>query len=114
MATLNMKGPYNLDKATVEKVLGNDQIGNYALVEKNNKGDVFVRYVGRSDDCIKKRLLYWVKNSQRQLFKYSYAESIKEAFDKECKNYHDFNPADNDIHPDKPEGKNYKCPVCDV
>jgi biotin carboxylase len=112
MITLSMEGPYNLNKATVEKIIENDKIGNYALGRKNDKGGITVEYVGRSDSCIKKRLLKWVTESDSPSFKYSYAESIKEAFEKECKNYHNFNPTDNNIHPDKPDGKNYKCPVC--
>ena len=49
---------------------------------------------------------------------FSYAENSKEAFEKECKNYHDFGgdigSLDNDIHPDRPEGKDYECPICDI
>lgn len=45
-------------------------------------------------------------------------KNSKEAFEKECKNYHDFGgdigSLDNDIHPDRPEGKEYECPICDI
>ena len=48
-------------------------------------------------------------------FKYSYASNIKEAFEKECKNYHDFggwDSLDNIYHPARLEGTDYKCPIC--
>lgn len=43
---------------------------------------------------------------------------LKKHLKKECKNYHDFGgdigSLDNDIHPDRPEGKEYECPICDI
>ena len=113
MSTLDMNGSYKLDEETVNKIVTKTSVGNYALGKKNEKGNFSVCYVGRSDSDVKNRLLYWVENSSRPLFKYSYTTSIKEAFEKECKNYHDFDPTDNDIHPDRPEGKDWKCPHCD-
>jgi len=75
-----------------------------------------VRYVGRSDTDVNSRLRSWVgKDSRYKQFKYSYATSSKEAFEKECKNYHDFGGSeslDNKDHPQRPEGTNWKCPVC--
>lgn len=107
-----MNGPYDLNAEEVERIVDEDRIGNYALGHNNDEGKFMVKYVGRSDNDVKSRLLYWVENSTRPLFKYSYAESVKEAFDKECTNYHAFSPADNDNHPAKPAGKRYPCPVC--
>jgi hypothetical protein len=47
-------------------------------------------------------------------FKYSYATSPKAAFEKECKNYHDFNPQNNTYHPDRPANSGWKCPACKI
>lgn len=111
MAKLDMNGPYQLNEKEIKKVLASTRIGNYALGHMN--GDKFiVNYVGRSDSDVQGRLVSWVDESPRPLFKYSYADTVREAFEKECKNYHDFSPSDNEIHPDKPEGKTYPCPVC--
>jgi hypothetical protein len=110
---LDMKGSYELTAEEVERIVDDGRIGNYALGHRSSEEKSFiVDYVGRSDSDVKSRLLYWVENSKRPRFKYSYASSAKEAFEKECCNYHDFSPSDNDIHPDKPKDKNYKCPVC--
>jgi hypothetical protein len=43
--------------------------------------------------------------------------SPKAAFEKECKNYHDFGGSeklDNKQHPERPDGTNWECPVCDM
>jgi hypothetical protein len=48
-------------------------------------------------------------------FKYSYASSPKEAYEKECYNYHNFvrsKKLTNDVHPEKSRNENWKCPVC--
>lgn len=113
MASLNMDGPFKLDEATIDSEVTKTSAGNYALGKKNDKGTFLVGYVGRSDSDVNDRLKYWAKNSQRPLFKYSYELSPKAAFEKECENYHDFEPPGNDIHPDKPNDTNWKCPVCE-
>lgn len=112
MASLNMKGPFNLDEVIIDTEVNKTSAGNYALGKKDDKGVFLVGYVGRSDSDVNDRLKYWVKNSKRPLFKFSYATSSKSAFEKECNNYHEFSPSSNDIHPDKPSGTDYKCPVC--
>lgn len=110
--TLDMKGSYDLTADEVERIVEEGRIGNYALGHLDDKKTFIVNYVGRSDTDVKGRLIHWVENSKRPRFKYSYATSVKEAFEKECRNFHDFSPSDNEIHPDKPKDKSYKCPVC--
>jgi hypothetical protein len=114
MATLGMKGPFKLDKETIDREVTRTSPGNYALGRKNEKGTFLVDYVGRADSDVKARLKSWVGKTTRPLFKYSYESSAKAAFEKECENYHDFNPPDNDAHPDRPDGTNWKCPRCGV
>lgn len=119
MANLNMRGPYELRDEVVDKYVDKNVIGNYAYGKSREDG-FYVYYVGRSDsdlrEEIKKR-----KNSDRKFaqcthFKFSIAESPKEAFEKECKNYHDFNGDKgkllNEIHPDIPDNSNLSCPIC--
>ena len=113
MPSLDMEGDsLPLNDETIDKYVAPNRPGNYALgyVE----GDSFyVNYVGRSDDNLNGRLHSWVgKRRSYTRFKRSYATSPKAAFEKECRNYHDFQKTDNDIHPAKPAGTNWKCPVC--
>jgi len=114
MASLSMEGPCTLDYGTIEAKITRTSPGNYALGEKNDSGTFLVGYVGRADTDVKTRLKSWVDKTKKPLFKFSYASSAKAAFEKECENYHDFNPPSNDIHPDRPNGSSWKCPRCKI
>jgi len=90
-----------------------ETIGNYALGEIDNAGDFIVGYVGRSDTNLRERLMTHHEDRYSH-FKFSYAKSPQEAFEKECRNFHDFGGAevlDNDIHPAVPAGTKLSCPV---
>jgi len=117
MASLGMEGPYELDTETIETNVTRTSPGNYALGRKNEEGTFLVGYVGRSDSDVRARLKSWVSETKRPLFKFSYATSPKAAFEKECKNYHDFGESeklDNKQHPERPDDANWKCPVCNI
>ena len=108
-----MLGPYNLDNETIDNQITKKSAGNYGLGYVDDKGVFIVKYVGRSDEDLNSRLKKHVGNYK--MFKYCYATSPKVAFEKECNNYHDFGEAkdlDNEIHPDRPEGSDWKCPSC--
>ena len=114
MASLDMKGPYSLDNSTVDAQVAQKSAGNYALGYVDDKSVFIVQYVGRSDSDVNCR----IKNHMGEgyvKFKYSYATSPKAAFEKECRNYHDFGESKslkNTLHPDRPENSGWKCPVC--
>jgi len=113
MASLNMNGPFNLDVDQIDKQITKISPGNYALGRIDGEGTFRVRYVGRADSNLNQRLKSWVNKTNSPKFKYSYASSPKSAFEEECRNYHDFEPPENDIHPDTPSGINRPCPICD-
>jgi hypothetical protein len=106
---------YELTNQKIDEVVTRTSPGNYALGYVSNS-TFDVRYVGRSDTDVNSRLKWWANNSRYKRFKFSYATSPKAAFEKECKNYHDFGgdkgKLDNDEHPQCPEGTNLKCPIC--
>ncbi len=115
MPSLNMNGPYVFTSEEIDKQITRTQAGNYALGHID-KGFV-VKYVGRSDTNVNDRLKKHLSEPYTH-FKFSYATSPKDAFEKECKNYHDFGgdegKLDNEIHPDIPSNsKHWKCPICD-
>lgn len=114
MASLDMHGPYNLTNEEIDKQVTRISPGNYALgYSKDNS--FYVSYVGRSDADVNDRLKDWVGRYNQ--FKYSYASSPKNAFEKECHNYHDFGESeklDNKVHPQRPTNTSWKCPVCDI
>ena len=114
MASLNMKGPFVLSAEQVDKEIRKGTPGNYAYGYLKENGRFVVQYVGRSDTDLNDRIKHGIGNYK--LFKYSYAANSKEAFEKECKNYHDFGGWDNlnnELHPGKPDGSDYSCPICD-
>ena len=114
MASLNMQGSYDLTNEEIDRRITKTSPGNYALGRVGND-TFYVHYVGRSDTDLNDRLKDWVGSYKR--FKFSYATSPKAAFEKECTNYHDFGKSeklDNEIHPQRPDGTNWKCPVCNI
>lgn len=114
MATLGMEGPYKFTSSEIDRVITRTSPGNYALGHSN---DTFsVSYVGRSDNDVNQELKAKLSTKYKD-FKYSYATSPKAAFEKECHNYHDFGGSaklDNKIHPSRPAGTGWKCPVCTI
>ncbi|MBE6442975.1 MAG: hypothetical protein E7022_11810 [Desulfovibrio desulfuricans] len=113
MPSLDMSGPYPLDNDTINTEVWKTSPGNYALGKINKDRKFVVSYVGRSDSDVNDRLHDHVDEKYTH-FKFSYAASPKEAFEKECENYHDFEPRDNSIHPDRPDGCDWKCPRCSI
>lgn len=117
MANLNMGNvKYALTDENIDAKVKNDAIGNYGLGYIKD-GKFCVAYVGRSDTDLNRRLHDHVEeNAKYKYFKFSYARTPKEAYEKECINFHDFGGTkslENERHPDRPEGKgDYKCPVC--
>jgi hypothetical protein len=113
VARLGMQGPHDFGADKIDEVVTRTSAGNYALGDLENSTFI-VRYVGRSDSDVNKELKSKL-DSKYSKFKFSYATSPKAAFEKECQNYHDFGGSenlDNKVHPAKPAGMNWKCPVC--
>ena len=117
MASLDMYGPYELTIKKIDEVVTKTSPGNYALGNASDSR-FHVRCVGRSDENINNRLKSWVGvNNKYEHFKFSYATSSNAAFEKECKNYHDFGEdekLDNKEHPKRPDNTKWKCPICDI
>lgn len=109
MASLDMYGPYDFDENNVKKM--KEEIGNYALGHMTSEDKFRPEYVGRSDTNIQAELLARLKShGHHTKFKASITSSSRLAFEKECKNFHEFSPSENEIHPDKPNGSNLSCP----
>ena len=116
MATLGMEGPHIFTSAEIDRVVTKTAFGNYALGYTKDDGTFIVQYVGRSDSDVNQELKARLAAKYKH-FKYSYATSRKAAFEKECHNYHDFGgneKLDNEIHPSRPAGTDWKCPVCTI
>ena len=115
MSSLNMNGSYEYTSAKIDEILTKKSPGNYAL-GYDTESSFIVKYVGRSDGDVATELKTYLSNGYKY-FKYSYATSPKEAFERECKNYHDFGgkeKLDNKVHPDRPDNSGWKCPSCSI
>lgn len=111
MAASGLFGSYPLTTEKINEVVTGVGPGAYALGYRSADGKTFtIQRVGRSDTNLNKRLHDHVGNYKR--FKYGYFSSAKDAYYAECRLYHGFNPPDNFIHPDEPDGTNLSCPVC--
>ena len=111
MPSTNLPGPFALTGAEIDRLVTKVSPGAYAL-GRLNSNTFYVDRVGRSDVNLNKRLRDYV--GQYPYFKADYFPSAKAAFEKECHLFHDFQPADNELHPDRPKGSNWTCPRCRV
>ncbi len=124
MASLNMRGPFVLTDDEVNRRVEDGRIGNYAYgyVDERDGRQVFVvRYVGRSATNLRDEIKNRHKSDDKftkedcEFFKFSYADTEREAYEKECQNFHDFGGEEsllNEVHPAKPnEDGSYHCPI---
>lgn len=105
---------YALTNEKIDQAVTRTSPGVYAL-DKTTTGGFQVNYVGRADVDLNKRLKAWV-GSKYKFFKFDYATSPKNAFEKECELWHDYGgpqgKLDNEKHPQRPNGTDWKCPRC--
>jgi len=102
-------GPFTLDGPTIDAAVILTSPGVYVLATgMTNRA----RRTGRSDVDVRGRLKWYLGKYHR--FWFSYASSPKDAFEKECYLWHDLSPTDNIIHPDRPNGSGWRCPVCTI
>jgi hypothetical protein len=111
MASPALSGPYPLTNAGVDRNVTRKAPGVYALGETRNN-TFYISYVGRSDDDVAGRLKQHIGKYPE--FKFAYATSPKDAFEKECELYHDYGGQNNPNHPARPAGSGWKCPRCKI
>ena len=98
-----------LNEDNIDEFVKKNKIGNYALGYLR-EGGFIPKYIGRSDNDLNSRLKDHLTESYKR-FKFMYQSSARNAFYKECENYHDFKKQlNNKIHPARPVGTNWKCP----
>ncbi len=116
MPTLEMLGSFTLSPLKIDEVITRKSPGNFALGSVENKV-FYVRYIGRADEDLNAILKSWVNyRPDCNRFKFSYAASMKAAFLKHCDIFHAFSKGSGlseTDHPDRPEGTDWTCPLCD-
>jgi len=103
-----------LTNENIDKVVTKTSPGVYVL-DRTTGGGFQVNYVGRAEKDLNARLKDWV-GTKYKYFKFEYATSPKNAFEKECEIWHDYGglegKLDNEKHPERPDGTDWKCPKC--
>lgn len=123
-----MEGPFDLIVKNVNLI--KNEPGVYILGNKNSDGSYWGCYVGRSDEDISNRINHWLnlingiespENDSEECvienkpiyYWREYVNLAKEAYDLECRIYHDHDDGYtcNDIHPAKTYNS-WFCPIC--
>ena len=104
-----LKGPFALSDGVIDGEVTKTSAGVYALA-MNYEDPFHISFVGRSDLDLNNQLHVHVGKYER--FKYEYCSSAREAFEKECGLFHDFEPEGNYVHPGRPSGTGWRCPRC--
>jgi hypothetical protein len=110
VADTGLKGPFELTDAGITREVVETSAGTYVLDRSHDSGPFHISYVGRADTNLSERLREHVGKYKR--FKFEYYSSAKEAYEKECGLYHDFNPPSTISHPLRPLGSGWTCPRC--
>ena len=113
MRDSGLKGSFRLSQSQVDAQVTAVSPGIFALGHRSADGSKFtIRRVGRSDADVNRRLHAYVGRYSH--FKFDYSPSSSAAFEKECALFHRLNPQDNRIHPTRPLGTLWRCPVCQI
>jgi hypothetical protein len=104
-------GPFPLTQYSVEEHTREDWPAAYQLF-RSRWGPV--RYVGRSDTDIRRRLLEHVREGEYSYFYVEHKRDPVEAFFRECGwwHYHRSTIENDEVHPARPRGYRDACPKC--
>ena len=109
--TPRLYGPIQLTEQRIEEHLVHSP-GIYALGYTRNDNFV-IAYLGRADADLRTELKMHVRGPYQQ-FKFTYALSTRDAYEKQCELFHDSSGLENDSHPRPPRGRHFVCPRCGV
>jgi hypothetical protein len=130
VAKLDMDGPFDLTRQAVQASVTQTMPGTFAIGHKDKAGRFQVQFVGRDDANLGAALMQAVARGigrpgmmtrlfgskpAANAFKFSYATSAQAAYEKQCRNFHNFGETrslENPGHPAPPAGSGLKCPVC--
>jgi len=102
---------YELNESIINVLVPKESTGTYLLGNKIGN-NFFIKYTGRSDLRLKKRLIDHAKSRKYTYFSFFLTETIQRAYEIECREWHNAIDLDNKIHPRKPKNLDYKCPYC--
>jgi len=103
---------FRFQPEVIDRVVEAGQSGNYVLGEKDEAGEFYPKFIGRSDTDLNTEL-----KSKFGLLSYTFFKSSvsspRAAYDLECAQFHSFkSQLDNKAHPTSPAGSNLTCFLC--
>ncbi|MFF8591986.1 GIY-YIG nuclease family protein [Streptomyces sp. NPDC015220] len=92
----------------VRAMIPDQLIGTYVLFQNGTE-----HYIGRSDTCLRRRLLTHCTTAHGEYFTYDVHPTPELAFAMECSLFHTYRHGlVNVLHPDRPDYQSPKCPFC--
>lgn len=92
----------------VRAMIPDQVIGTYVLFRHGTE-----HYIGRSDTCLRRRLLAHCATTRGEYFTYDVHPTPELAFDMECSLFHTHrHHLTNVLHLDRPDHQSPKCPFC--
>jgi len=105
-----MNGPFFLFDEVIDREITSTGPGVFAL-DDSLTGSLFdARFVGRSDSDLNHQLHVFVGKYKR--FGFVACSSARQAFETECRLFHELSPWENVSHPQRPENSGWICPCC--
>ena len=103
---------FRFQPEVIDRVVEAGHPGNYVLGEKDDTGEFYPKFIGRSDTDLNTEL-----KSKFGMLAYTFFKSSlgnpKAAYDLECAQYHSFkSQLDNKDHPASPASSNLTCFLC--
>ena len=101
---------YRLSSWLIKLLIPRGYIGTYSLYRRGQTKPV---YIGRSDTCLRNRLLCHAQAKRADYFDYDIQWTREKCFIAEYSAYHSLlGKTDNIIHPAPPKGLQIQCPFC--
>jgi hypothetical protein len=113
MPSLHMGGEvYRFEAEVVDRVVEPGQPGNYVLGHKDEAGEFYPKFIGRSETDVKRELRSKLGTLDYPFFKVA-TSGPNNAYDLECAQYHSFRAQlDNRAHPAANPASGRTCFLC--
>jgi hypothetical protein len=111
-----MHGPYDLTSRKIDEVVKPYVPGVFATGYTRESGAFVVRYIGRADTDVRSELKAQ-ESDETARFKWVEVSSARHGFEAQCRLYHEFGGSrilENEDHPARPAGTNWRCPMCEA
>jgi len=115
MFRLGLSKSFTFNADSIDAAVKIKAAGGFALGTVDDAGDFQPKYVGWAPDDLKGELKGLI-DPRYTVFKYAYALTPRDAFEKICRIFHDLGGdiiLDNTEHPPRPQRVKWRCPVCD-